>query len=451
MKIVVAGGGKVGEVLCAELSTQYHDVVLIEKKAEVLERLLDNYDITGLVGNAASYDVQMEAGVDSADIFIATSETDEINMISAIMAGKIGVPHTIARVRKPEYSSQLDFVRDSLGIDVLINPDYSAARDIAAIIKYPSALSVETFMGGRVSLVEFEITAESPLLGIPLSEYRSKFGSVRICIIHRGDEVIIPNADVHLKPEDRIHVTGFIKDMNQFRQVMVDKEYRHKSAMIVGGGRIAHYLLDLLCKAHISPKVIESNSKRCEELSAKWPQATIIQGDGTDTNLLDEEGLLNYDAFVSLTGVDEENLVMSIYAKKSGVKKVITKMNRIKILKILNDIKIKSIITPKQLIANDIIRFIRSRANAQGSNVEALYRLADNQVEALQFRIRRGSKVCEIPLEKLRLRKDLLIVSIVREQHLIFPSGRDTLQAHDRVIVVTSDDQLSDIDDILEA
>lgn len=450
MKIIIAGGGKVGEALCAELSTQIHDVVLIEKKPDVLERMIDNYDITGLAGNAASYEVQVEAGAEDADVFIATSESDEINIISAIMARKIGVTHTVARVRNPEYSSQFDFVRDSLGIDILINPDFSAARDIAAIIKYPSALSVETFMGGRVSLVEFEVADQSPLIGLPLTEYSSKFNSIRICIVHRGDEVMIPKGQTALQAGDRIHVTGYVKDMVRFRKFMLGKEQGHKSVMIVGGGRIAHYLLKLLCRAHISAKVIEQNPERCEELSAKWPQATIIQGDGTDTNLLDEEGLIDYDTFVSLTGVDEENLVMSIYAKKSGVKKVITKMNRVKILKILNDINIKSIITPKQLIANDIIRFIRSRANAQGSNVEALYRLADSQVEALQFKVKRGSKVSEVPLESLNTRKDLLIVSIIRGQELIFPSGQDRLEPHDRVIVVTTASQLSDIDDILE-
>lgn len=451
MKIIIAGGGKVGEVLCEELSRQPHDVVLIEKQSDVLERMIDNYDITGLTGNAASYDVQIEAGVEDADVFIATSESDEINIISAIMARKIGATHTVARVRNPEYSSQLDFVRDSLGIDMLTNPDFSAARDAAAIIKYPQALSVESFMGGRVSLVEFEVDANSPLLGVPLSDYRNRFGSIRICIIHRGEQVMIPKAHLSLQEGDRIHVTGFVKDMAKFRKEMLGKDHRHKSAMIVGGGRIAHYLLHFLSKAHVATKLIESNPRRCEELSAKWPQATIIQGDGTDTNLLDEEGLLDYDTFVSLTGVDEENLVMSIYAKKSGVKKVITKMNRIKILKILDDINIKSIITPKWLIANDIIRFIRSRENAQGSNVEALYRLADNQVEALQFRVKRGSKVSETPLETLKLRPNLLVVSIIRDKELIFPSGQDTLQPHDRVIIVTTDSDLSDIEDILEA
>lgn len=451
MKIIIAGGGKVGEVLLEELSCQSHDVVLIEKKAEVLERMIDHYDITGLVGNAASYDVQIEAGVEDADVFIATSETDEINIISAIMARKIGATHTVARVRNPEYSNQLDFVRDSLGIDVLINPDFSAARDIAAIIKYPAALSMESFMGGLISLVEFEVEATSPLIGIPLAEYGAKFGSVRVCIVHRGDEAMIPKAHTVLQAEDRIHVAGFVQDVTKFRKFMLGREYQPKSALIVGGGRIADYLLPLLAKGHVATKLIEVKADRCEELSARWPYATIIQGDGTDTNLLDEENLLDYDTFVSLTGVDEENLVMSVYAKKSGVKKVITKMNRVKILKILDDIKIKSIITPKQLIADDIIRFIRSRANAQGSNVEALYRLVDNQVEALQFRVRRGSKVCDIPLEALKTRKDLLIVSIVRGQELIFPSGQDSLQAHDRVIVVTMTSQLSDIDDILEA
>lgn len=451
MKIVIAGGGKVGELLCEELANSYHNIVLIDKNSDVLEYLMNHYDITGMVGNAAAYEVQIEAGVDEADVFIATSESDEINIISAIIARKIGAQYTVARVRNPEYATQFDFVRDSLGIDILINPDFSAARDIAAIIKYPSALSVETFMGGRINLVEFEISSQSSLVGIPLYDYKAKFGSVKVCIIHRGEEVMIPRADSYLQVGDRVHVTGFVQDMIKFRQCLLDGAGQIKSAMIVGGGRISHYLLNFLSKGRIETKVIEQSEERCEKLSAEWPQSTIILGDGTDTNLLDEEGLDTYDAFVSLTGVDEENLITSVYAKHSGVKKVITKMNRTKILKVLGDVQIKSIITPKQLIANDILRFIRSRDNAQGSNVEALYRLADNQVEALQFRIKRGSKVCDIPLQELKLRKDLLIVSIIRNQELIFPGGLDSLQPHDRVILVTTDNHLTDINDILEA
>lgn len=451
MKIIVAGGGKVGELLCEELSNQDHDLVLIEKNPDVLEHLLDHYDITGLVGNAAAYDIQVEAGVKDADVFIATSETDEINIISAIMARKIGAKYTVARVRNPEYATQFDFVRDSLGIDLLINPDFSAARDIAAIIKYPSSLSVETFMGGRINLVEFEISDRSSLVGIPLYDYKSKFGSLRVCIIHRGDEVMIPKADSRLQVGDRVHVTGFVKDMLKFRQCLLDGDGQIKSVMVVGGGRIAHYLLKLLSKSRIDTKVIEQDEDRCEVLSVEWPQTTVVWGDGTDPTLLEEEGLTQYDAFVSLTGVDEENLITSVYAKHSGIKKVITKMSRTKILKILGDIKIKSIITPKQLIANDIIRFIRSRTNLQGSNVEALYRLADNQVEALQFRVKKESKVCFIPLQELKLRKDLFIVSIIRNEELIFPAGQDSLQPHDRVILVTTHNHLTDINDILEA
>ncbi|MGT2784976.1 Trk system potassium transporter TrkA [Streptococcus merionis] len=451
MKIVIAGGGKVGELLCSELGNHHNDIVLIEKDPNVLEYMINNYDITGLAGNAASYEIQLEAGVEDADVFIATSETDEINIISAIIARKIGAQYTAARVRNPEYATQFDFVRDSLGIDLFINPDFSAARDIAAIIKYPSSLSVETFMGGRINLVEFEISPRSSLVGLPLRDYKAKFGSVRVCIIHRGDDIMIPQANSRLQVGDRVHVIGLIKDMAKFRQCLLDQERQNKSVMIVGGGRITHYLLKLLSKDRVDTKVIEVDMERCEFLSAAWPNATIVHGDGTDPTLLDDEGMTDYDAFVSLTGIDEENLITSVYAKHAGVKKVITKMNRTKILKILDDVKIKSIITPKQLIANDIVRFVRSRANAQGSNVEALYRLADNQVEALQFRVHRDSHVCGIPLQELNLRKDLLIVNIVRDQELVFPNGTTILQPHDRVILVTTDKQLTDINDILEA
>ncbi|MCQ9209267.1 Trk system potassium transporter TrkA [Granulicatella seriolae] len=450
MKIVIVGGGKVGEVLCAELSSELNDIILIEKNSIILERLINKFDITGIEGNGASYDIQIEAGVQTADIFIAASEMDEVNIIAAILAKKIGAEYTIARVRNPEYSSQLNFVRETLGISLMINPELSAARDIARILKYPSALSVESFAGNKVNLIEIEVTENSPLNSLSLKDFRSRFGTVLVCIIHRDEEIIIPSGSTFLKVGDRIHVTGTYQDLAAFFKIVCRGDKQVKSTLIVGGGRIAYYLLHALSQSRVETKVIDISEERCEFLSHEFPNATIIQADGTDHDILEEQMINEYDSFVSLTGVDEENLMASIFAKHKGVPKVITKMSRIGILKVLKNINLRSFITPKQIVASEIIQFVRARANTQGSNVEALYRIADNQVEALQFRVKRGSRVCDIPLTQLQTKPDLLVAHIIRGQNVIYPTGNDRLQPHDRVIVVTREKSFDDIDEILK-
>ena len=450
MKIVIVGGGKVGEVLCRELTSETNDIVLIDKNPMIIERMMNKFDIMGIVGNGASYDIQQEAGVASADIFLAVSEMDEINIIAAILAKKIGAEYTVARVRNPEYSQQLNFVRESLGISLLINPELSAARDIFKIFKYPSALSVESFASNRVSLIELEIQEHSPLIGLSLKDFRNRFGTILVCAIQRYSEVFIPSGDSFIQKGDRIHITGAYEDISTFLKITNYITKQVRSSLIVGGGKIAYYLLDMLKTTKIHPKVIEVNEERAKFLSEQFPNATIIHADGTDHDVLEEEMLTNYDSFVSLTGIDEENLILSVYAKNRGVRKVITKMSRIGILKVLKNVDPQSIITPKQIVANEIVQFVRARANTKGSNVEALYRVADNQVEALQFRIERNSRVCGIPLSKLKTKSNLLIAFIVRGEKLIYPDGNDQLEPHDRVIVVTTQKNFDDIIDILE-
>ncbi len=449
MKIIMIGGGKVGEVLCSELSTIANDIVLIDKNPEKLDRLINKFDITGLVGNGASYDTLVEAGTETADMFIAVTEKDEINIIAAILAKQLGVDYTVARVRNPEYSMQLQFVRESLGISLLINPDLAAARDIARNFKYPSALSVESLAGNRVSLIGLEIEERSPVIGSELKGLRTKFGGILVCVIQRNGESFIPTGSTIIEAGDIIYITGAYEDVSPFLDVLHKKAKPIKSTFIVGGGRIAHYLLHLLNNSGIKSKVLETNLERCEHLSVDYPSAEIVHADGTDHDILAEEMLSEYDSFVSLTGIDEENIVLSAFAQQCGVEKVVTKMSRTGILKVLRNIDLQSIVSPKQLVASEIIQFVKSRANTQGSNVEALYRIADNQVEALQFRIKRGSRICEKPLSDLPLKSDMLIAYILRGHELIYPDGSDQLQPHDRVIVITTDKSLDDIDDIL--
>lgn len=450
MKIVVVGGGKVGEVICQELSTEENDIVLIDKNQDLIDRLLNKFDIMGICGNGASYDILVEAGVENCDIFISVTEMDEINIIASILAKKIGAEYTVARVRNPEYSQQLQLVRESLGISLLINPELSTARDIANNFNYPSALSVENFVGNRVSLLELEINEGSALAGLTLKEVRNRFESILICVIHRDDQSFIPDGDSTLEEGDHVFITGAYPDLRNFLKLTGQETKSVSSATIVGGGRITYYLLNMLKQTKINTKVIEVNEERCETLSYAFPHSTIIHADGTDHDVLEEQRITEYDVFVSMTGIDEENLILSAYAKQQGVPKIITKMSRPALLKVFKGFDNQSIVTPKRIVANEIIQFVRSRSNTQGSNVEALYRLADNQVEALQFRVQKNSAICGIPLSELKTKSNLLIAFIVRGEQLIYPAGSDTIEPFDKVIVVTTEKDFDDINDILE-
>ena len=450
MKIVIVGGGKVGEVICQELSTEENDIVLIDQNQDLIDRLMNKFDIMGICGNGASYDILVDAGVENCDIFISVTEMDEINIIASILAKKIGAEYTVARVRNPEYSQQLHLIRESLGISLLINPELSAARDIAQNFKYPSALSVETFAGNRVSLIELEINDGSALAGLTLKEVRNRFESILICVILRNDQSFIPDGDSTLEAGDHIYATGAYSDLGNFLKLTGQDIKSVSSTVIVGGGRITYYLLKMLEQSRIDTKVIEVDEARCEKLSYEFPDTTVIHADGTDHDVLEEQMITGYDVFVSMTGIDEENLILSAYAKQQGVKKIITKMSRPAILKVLKGFENQSIVTPKRIVANEIIQFVRSRANTQGSNVEALYRLADNQVEALQFRVQKNSAICGIPLSELKTKSNLLIAFIVRGQELIYPAGSDTIEPFDKVIVITTEKDFDDINDILE-
>lgn len=450
MKIVIVGGGKVGEFLCAALSTEGNDVILIEKNSKILERIANKTEIIGIVGNGANYDVQIEANVTECDVFIAVTEMDEINMIASIIAKKLGAKNTILRARNREYSSHMDFVRESLGITMMINPELEAAKHMANLIKFPSALSVESFVYGRVNMVELEINEKSKLDNINLVEFKNQHKDIMVMIILRGERAIIPSGDSILKKSDRIYVTGGQKQLNKFYKAAGTYKEKIRSVMIIGGGRITDYLLTLLAPLKLNIKVIEHNETKAIELSSHFPEVVVINGDGTDQVLLDEERMETYDSVISLTGVDEENVINSMYAAKKDMKKIITKINRISLMKILGSVGLQSVVTPKRIIANSIIRFVRSLEESQGSDVEALYRLADDQVEVLQFKVKESSKIINIPLSKLNTKNNLLIAYIIRKRKVIFPDGKDVIKPKDYVVVVSANSYFNDIDDIRE-
>ena len=450
MKIVIAGGGKVGSVLCTELSSEINDIILIEKNAKKLDDLISKNDISGIVGNGASYDIQLEAGVKTCDIFIAVTPQDEVNIMAAVLAKKLGAKYTIARVRNPEYSYHLEFVRESLGVNLMINPELEAARSMVGIIKFPTILSLQSFAHNKVDLIELEVTPDSILENQALSSFRNIYGEILVCAIKRGDETIIPSGMDTLHRGDHVYVIGSKRVVRKFYKKVSSDKSRIQSVMIIGGGRITYYLIELLKGHKMDIKVIERQVEVAQNLSDAFPDIEVILGDGTDQEVLEKEGIENYQAFVSLTGVDEENIITSMYASQKKVNKVITKVNRELLLKIFDTLGMESIITPKRVIANIILRFVRSLSNTSISDVEALYRLADNQAEAIQFKVKSKSKATNIPLTKLDTKPNLLIAYIIRDQKLVFPGGKDVLKENDRIIVITKDKNINDIDDILK-
>lgn len=451
MDIIIMGGGKVGEKLCETLSSSNHNIILIEQNEHLLENIINSYDINGIAGNGAAIEIQRESGVPDCEMFIAVTEKDEVNIIAAILAKRLGAHYTVARVRNPEYATDLQFVRESLGISLLVNPELETAHNIARMINFPTSLSVQSFVGEQVSIIELEIEKDSALENLSLNDFKKQYGRVIVLVINRQGEIIIPGGDSQFQAGDRIHITGSTKNLIYFSQKALPNHAKAiDSALIVGGGRIGYYLLEELRKSHVQVKLIENSEALAGNLSLHFPEAEIIVADGTDQDILDEEEIKLYDAFVSLTGIDEENLMISTYAHHQGVKKVITKMDRKRLLEIIDHKPLGNIVTPKQLVANEIIQFVRSRQESRYSKVEALFHMVEGKVEALQFKIEEASPVYQVPLAQLSLRDDLLIAYIIRHNKIIFPGGADRLEMGDQVIVISKDHKLKDITDIVQ-
>ncbi len=449
MKIVVAGGGKVGESLCMDLAAENHDIVVIDTDAEVVEHLIDSIDITGIVGNGANLALQRKAGVPDCDVFIAVTASDEINIIASIIAHKLGVKAILARVRNPEYASDFEFVQDNLGVSLIINPELEAAKSIARSIRFPSATEIETFVGGQVQIVGVWVAKGSSFVGMQLNRFRETYGTVLVCVVQRGHDVFIPDGSFVLQAGDLLHVTGAIGDLAAFYKAAGCFTKKIRSVMIIGGSRITRYLLQILSPARMDICVIDNNKATTNALSGDFPKVKVIAGDGTDHALLEELSVGGYDCFVSLTGVDEENLMTSLYAVKQKVPKVITKINRTRLLSLINDIGLDTIVTPKRLVSDNIIRFVRAMNNSLESKVEAMYRIADDKAEALQFEVLKDSRATGKPLKDLKLKKNILITYIVRGKQLIFPTGNDEIHPGDHIIAVTTERNFDEIDDLL--
>ena len=450
MKIVIAGAGVVGESLCSELSEEGNDVILIEKVEKILNRLVETYDITGLVGNGASYETLLEAGTDTADIFIAATESDELNIISSIIAKKLGTKFTIARVRNPEYSSNMQFVREGLGISLMINPEQETAKSIANKLMFPVALSVENFFGQRAGFISIKVQKDNFLNGMQLKELEfSSKDKVIICTVRRGEDVFIPSGDFTILEGDIVHIAGSKEAVHKFYDKIEKSNLKIDSALLVGGGTISHYLIGKLLENKIKVKVIENNKERAEKLSESYPKAIVIRGDEADQEFLMQEGINNYDSTVILTDSDEENTVITMFVNSITNSKLITKMNRTLMLSILEKNTRTSTVVPKKVISDMIISVVRSKTNMRGSTMSFLYRL-ESQVEFITFEINKNSRAIDISLKDLKIKKGTLIASILRDGKMIFPGGNDAIKINDSVMVVTTASSIEDFDDILE-
>ena len=456
MKIVIVGAGKVGRQIGKKLTGEEHDVVIIDNKKDVLEKSANEMDAICIEGSGADYRVQREAGVADADVLIAATEHDEVNMLCCLIAHKLGAKRTIARVRDPEYTAQLDFLKEELGLSMAINPELAASEEIERLLRIPSALNVEFFARGRVELVEVRLPADNPLVGQSLADIYRKFAiKILICAVRRGENVHIPKGDFVLEAGDKLHIAAAPEEMSRFlRMAYPERRKKIKTVMISGGSRIAYYLARSLDKAGVQVKIIESNPQRAQLLSEELPHALIVHGDSTDHELLVEEGLENVDAFIALTGIDENNIISAIFAQWKGAGSVIAKVNNENLTDILPEVTLNGIISPKQLTAIKILSFVRAMScSPEGSSVEAVHELVDGRIEALEFLAKGSHPMYGMPLRDLNryLHKDLLVACIVRHGRTIIPGGSDAIRSGDRVIIVTKRKMFNDLTDILTA
>ena len=450
MKIIVVGCGRVGYVLTEQLNKEGHDVTVIDKDEEKIQRISSSMDVYGISGNGTSHNVQMEAGIKEADLLISVTDSDEINMLCCLIAKKTGNCQTIARIRKPEYYEEVSFLKEELGLSMTINPEMTAAAEMSRLIQYPSALEVETFVKGRVTLIKVAVTENSPLDGLVLRDISKVISNrVLVCIVKRGNDIVIPDGNFKLMAGDGVSLTLPVEESTAFFKKMGIKTSPIKSMIIAGGGTTSYYLAKQLSKTGVQVKRIDDDRALCEQLSEALPNAMVINGSCIDKDLLLSEGIQNIDALAALTPIDEENIMLTLYAKRIAGCKTMTKMDKLNFDEVTDDLNLDTVVSVKAITTAYIIRYVRAMQNSYGSNVQTLHRLFEGKVEALEFRITDKAKVVGKSLFELQLKKNLLICCISREGKIITPSGRDELKPGDGVIVVTTNLGLDDIDDIL--
>lgn len=451
MKIIIAGCGKIGSSVLKSLAAEGHDVTAIDKKSEVITSLTNLYDVMGVCGNAADCETLMEAGADGCGLFAAMTDSDELNMLSCFLAKKMGAQNTIARIRNPEYNdSSLGFLRQHLELSMSINPELGAARELYNILKFPSALKIETFSRRNLEMIEFRLSEDSDLSGMSLIEIRKKYNAnFLITCVQRGEDVYIPNGYFRLEAGDKIGLTASLSEMQKLLRMLNSLRRQARNILILGGSRTAYYLAKMFEAAGNTAKIIEQDEQRCQELASALSGTTVIHGNGAEQELLMEEGLSECDAFIALTGMDEENILLGIFASQQKVPKTIVKINRDELAAMARKIGIESVVSPKEITSNILVQYARALENSSGSAVETLYKIFDGKAEALEFIAAADSKLTGMPLKNLRLKPNVLLGGIMRGRRTIIPTGSDTILPGDRVVVISSGNRLNDLTDIL--
>lgn len=451
LNIIIVGCGKVGTTLIEQLVKEGHDITIIDKNSDKVQEIASYYDIMGLVGNGASYSVQMEAGIEHADLIIAVTNSDELNLLCCTVAKQVGNCAAIARVRTPDYSREVGYLQEKLGLAMIINPELEASKEAARILYLPTALEVNSFAHGQAELIKFKIPDGNLLGGMTIADLgRTLAPEIVICAIERNGEVYIPSGDFLMQTGDVVSFVSTRKKGKEFLETVGFKTHQVKDTMIIGGGKAAYYLAKQLITMGISVKIIENDRARCEELSILLPKAIIINGDGTDQELLKEEGISYAQSFVALTGIDEENILLTLHARQVSDAKVITKINRITFKDVISRLDLGSVVYPRYITSEAIIAYVRAKKNSMNSNIETLYHMFDHRVEAIEFRVGEKSAVTDIPLMNLNLKKNLLISFINRNGTILIPSGQDCIKVGDTVMIVTTHTGFHDILDILQ-
>ncbi len=451
LQIIIVGCGKVGMTLVEQLSQEGHDITIIDKNADIVQSMSSLHDVMGIVGNGASYSTQMEAGIESTDLIIAVTDSDELNLLCCIIAKRVGDCAAIARVRTPDYSKEAGYLREKLGLTMIINPELEASAEAARILYLPTALEVNSFAHGQAEMVKFKVTEGNKLAGNTIALLGTDITeNIVICAVERNGEVYIPSGNFQVEAGDVISFVASRMMARTFLNNIGFKTNQVKDTMIIGGGNAAYYLAKQLLHMGTSVKIIESDRSRCEQLSILLPKAIIINGDGSSEELLKEEGIQYAESFVPLTGIDEENIMLTMYAKNVSNAKVITKINRMAFRSVINRLDLGSVIYPRYITSEAIIAYVRAKKDSMDSNIETLYHMFDHRVEAIEFRVYEKSAVTGIPLKNLSLKEGLLISFINRNGKIIIPSGHDSIEMGDTVMIVTTHTGFNDIQDILK-
>ena len=450
MNIIIVGVGKIGFNLARNLSQEGHSITAIDIDKNVVNQVVDEIDCLGIVGNAVVKSVLVDANIENADILIACTASDEINMLTCLLANKFKKLKTIARIRDPEYTTEINYLKEQLKLSYTINPELAASNEINRVMRYSSAISSESFIRNKVNLLKVQVEEGSPLCGVKLYDIQYKFDcKLVLCIIERNDDIIIPSGNDEIQVNDKI---SFVADHDNAIEFFKHAGFDYspiKSVMIIGGGKISYYLIKIL-QNNCSIKIIDSDKKVCEELLETFPGISVVHADGSDKRILLQEGIENVDAFLSLTGIDEENIILSLFAKKMGDNKIFTKINRTNFSEVMKELDMGTIINPEIICSNIITKQVRSYESTKGSNIEKFYKLCDDKVEALEFYISEESNVTNIKLKDLKFKKDTLIACISRNNKIIIPNGNDELIKNDSVVVITKNDMLNDITKIIE-